>query len=321
MRKLKFLILFVVLSGLFFSSCEKEEINLAIPENVYASSIYSLKIIISWDAVSDADGYNIYRATYDYYTDDMEDLVYTKIAFATETTYEDLDVISGTSYYYKIEAYKDGSTGDMSEPILGYTTTITVEEAFDALADYTDGTRYDASSASEVPSIIIEIINNHAVSNTDLVFLIDNTGSMYDDIYEVQQAISNILLELPSGTRVGAAVYNDLNEDPTGWYDWTDLTTNYSMTSTFINNIEVYGGGDYPESVYDGIYLTAENMTWASSSKRIMIVIGDAPPLEGSLTSYTLAEVVEKCKSVGLTVNLYPILISSYKKSDQAYQQ
>lgn len=322
MKKTKLLIVFLALSGLFFSSCEKEEINLSIPENVYASSIHSLKIIISWDAVSDAGGYNIYRADYDYYTYDPEDLVYSKIGSTTGTTYEDLDVISGTSYYYKIEAYKGDSKGNMSEPILGYTTTLSAEEAFDALADYTDGTRYDASSASEVPSIIIEIINNHAVSNTDLIFLIDNTGSMYDDIYEVQEAISSIMSELPSGTRVGAAVYNDLNEDPTGWYDWTDLTTNYSVTSTFINNISVYGGGDYPESVYDGIYLTADNMSWASSSKRIMIVIGDAPPLEGSLTNYTLAEVVEKCKSIGLTVNLYPILISSgYKKSEQDYQQ
>lgn len=314
MRKNKFLLLFSLIA-LAFSSCVKEDITLSIVNNVYTSDEYSLKIVISWDAVSDADGYNIYRADYDYYSYDPTSLYYTLIGTSSTNYFEDLDVLSGTTYYYQIEAYKGSTVGERSYPIMGYTTVITAAEAFDALADFTNGDRYDASSAYEVPTMINQIIANHAVANTDLVFLIDNTASMSDDIYEVQQAIANIMSTLPTGTRVGAAVYNDLNEDPYYWYDYTNLTTDYSITSSFINSISVYGGGDTPESVYDGIYNTVRDMSWASSSKRIMIVIGDAPPLEGSLTNYTLNEVIEECTSMGVTVNLYPILITSYYKN------
>ncbi|MBU8891988.1 MAG: VWA domain-containing protein [Bacteroidales bacterium] len=319
MRTTKILFLFISLFALVFTSCEKD-VNLSIVENVYTSDDYSLKVIISWDAVSDADGYNIYRADYDYSVYEPTELIYTKIGITSATSYEDWDVLSGTTYYYRVEAYSGSSTGALSDPILGITTTLTAAEAFDVLAEYTDGITYNAYSAAEVPTMINQIISNHAVPNTDLVFLIDNTASMVDDIYQVQQAISNIMAALPSGTRVGAAVYNDLNEDPYGWYDWEDLTTIYSIPSEFINTISVYGGGDWPESVYDGIVNTVSDMSWTSGSKRIMIVIGDAPPLEGDLTNYTLNDVIEECTSLGVTINLYPILIAGYKKSSQDFQ-
>ncbi len=319
MKKTKFLFLAISLVALFMVSCDKD-VDLSTVENVYTSDDYALKIEISWDAVSDAEGYNIYRADYDDYYDDITDLTYTLIGSTSSTFYEDFDVVSSSYYYYQVEAYSGDSRGSRSEPIMGTTIYLTTSEAFDALADYTDGLTYNALYASEVPTMINEIIANHAVPNTDLVFLIDNTGSMGDDIYQVQQAIASIMASLPSGTRVGAAVYNDLNEDPTGWYDYTNLTSTYSVTSSFINGISVYGGGDYPESVYDGIVNAVGDMSWASSSKRIMIVIGDAPPLEGDLTNYNLGEVINECTSLGVTVNLYPILIGSYKKSGQENQ-
>lgn len=320
MKKTKFLFLAFSLVALFMVSCDKD-VNLAVVENVYTSDDYALKIELSWDAVSDAEGYNIYRADYDYYYDDITDLVYTKIGSTSSTFYEDFDVVSNSTYSYQVEAYSGDSEGDRSEPILGTTISLTAEEAFDVLADYTDGLVYNATYASEVPVMIAQIISDQAVANTDLVFLIDNTGSMYDDIDQVQLAIASIMSSLPSGTRVGAAFYNDLNEDPTGWYDYTPLDSSpYTATTGFINSLYAYGGGDYPESVYDGIVNAVSDMSWSSSSKRIMIVIGDAPPLEGDLTNYTLGEVIDECTSMGVTVNLYPILIGSYKKSGQENQ-
>jgi hypothetical protein len=108
------------------------------------------------------------------------------------------------------------------------------------------------------------------------------------------------------------AVYNDANEDPTGWYSWFDLTTDYTLAISYLNDINVYGGGDFPESVYDGIYLTVDNLSWSSSSKRMILVIGDAPPLDGDLTTYSLKQVIDKCESMSIDVNLYPVLISAF---------
>jgi hypothetical protein len=291
-------------------TCKKDKsTTLKVPENVEASDDFSLKIVLDWDDVEDADGYNIYRADYDGDTE-PDDSDYDKVGESEDSEYEDISVVSNSSYYYKIEAYSGKDKSKMSDPVEGVTIEISVEEAFDALADLTDGKRYDAADASEVPDIIIDVINDEAITGTDLVFLIDNTSSMYDDIDQVKAAVTNIISQLPSNTRLAVAVYNDKNEDPTGWYSYVDFSKDYTAATSFINNIDVYGGGDTPESVYDGIVNVINDLNWSSTSKRMMIVIGDAPPLEGDLTDYTLEEVIAKCTAASLTTNLYPILIA-----------
>jgi len=316
MKKLSFFVGLLAVALFFTLSCKKT-VQLTIPTSVTTSDTYALKIVITWGAVEDADGYFIYRTDADpSLSVNPANLSYHLIATVSSVSYEDLDVFSGSYYFYRIVAYRGDETTEMSTPIMGETTMLTADEAFTALADYTNGRRYDATSASQVPGIIMEVIMDNAHSGTDLVFLIDDTYSMWDDIAEVKAAVQDIIDILPSSTRLAAAVYNDANEDPTGWYNYTPFTTSYSTVRTFINDIYVYGGGDTPESVYDGIYQTVDYLNWSSSSKRMMLVIGDAPPLEGPLSTHTLNEVINKCKSMGLIVNLYPILIKGYKSAN-----
>jgi hypothetical protein len=312
MKKLLFLtkglILFAGISLVY--SCTKSSTKPTQPENVTASNKYALKVELNWDAVKGADSYDIYRAKIGT-AGVLEDLNYTLIGSSETNSYEDISVDSKSSYSYKIKAVRDDQSSDFSESVSGATTVLSADEAFTALAKYTKGKRYDARSASEVPVIINNVIDSHAVSSVDLVFLIDNTGSMSDDIDQVKKSLSGIIANLPSNTRLGMAIYNDKNVDPTNWYKNLNLTTDFTKANQFLNSISVDGGGDLPESVYDGIYRTVDELSWASKTKRMIIVIGDAPPLEGSLSDRTLKEVVDKCLSMSIDANLYPILISS----------
>ena len=185
---------------------------------------------------------------------------------------------------------------------------LALQKALGNLAGLTGGERFDVSSADEVPSAIISIIELNAQEGADIIFLIDNTGSMDDDIAEVKSSLNNILSILPDNAKVGAATYND-NNSTSFWYDWTDLTFNLEIIQTFINGISVFGGGDIPESVYDAVYETVDKMTWRPDAQKLILVVGDAPPHEGSLSTHSLDDVVDKCGSVGIQVNLYPILI------------
>lgn len=306
MRKL-LLLLFV---GLAVVSCKKDDeasLSLDMPTSVDASSNFALKVELAWGAVTNAEGYNIYRADESF--EDPEGLDYTLVGTSDTNSYDDLSVESSSAYYYRIEAFSGDTTSDLSAPVAATTITITADEAFDVLAEYTGGRRYDAMSATEVPDIIIDVITEQAVEGTDLVFLIDNTFSMSNDIDEVKAALTDIISNLPANNRLAMAVYNDANEDPDGWYDWFDLTEDYSQAQTFLDEISVYGGGDFPESVYDGLYNTVDFLSWGSDTKRMILVIGDAPPLEGSLTNHTLSEVVDICNDMDVVANLYPILI------------
>lgn len=307
MKKVLQIPLLLVVATLLTVSCKKEDPAPSAPQSVRASDNFALKIEVKWEVSTNTEGYYVYRADYNA---DTTLLNYALVATVKDsTTYIDLDVISESAYYYKIVAFRGDNESDKSDKALGRTIQITANEAYNLLAELTGGIRYDATRASEVPDIIIKIITENASTGTDLVFLIDNTGSMGDDIYEVKQALNNIISRLPSGTMLGAASYNDANEIPTTWYNWENLTSEYSKISTFINAISAFGGGDLAESVYDGLYQTLDKMSWSSTRKRMIIIIGDAPPLEGSLTTYSLKEVADKCKNLGVVANLYPILI------------
>jgi hypothetical protein len=308
LKAIAILLLFI---GIYSCEQSKDEPKPTTPENLAASDEYALKIVVSWDDAENAESFDVYRAVYDFFADPA-DLSFSLVGNTENTTYEDLSVESSASYYYKIKAVNGSGESEFSDAVVGYTITLTADEAFTALAEYTGGVRYDAGSASEVPDIINTVIDEQASSNTDLVFLIDNTASMSDDISEVKSSLTTIINNLPGGTKLAMAVYNDANEDPTGWYSWFDLTTDYTLAISYLNDITVYGGGDLPESVYDGIYLTVDNLSWSSSSKRMILVIGDAPPLDGDLTTYSLKQVIDKCESMSIDVNLYPVLISAF---------
>ncbi|UXX80533.1 VWA domain-containing protein [Reichenbachiella carrageenanivorans] len=325
----------IVLIALVLISCDEEGAEpepLGAPDDLEASDEFALRVELEWDKVDNAEEYIIYRATYEDFweylddeniedldefnddledekldMDDLEDAGFEKIDDTDDHEYIDTDVESSSIYYYFVTAENDDE-GPASEIVEGVTSTITTEEAFDFLAEETEGESYNASSASEVSSTIEVILDDHAKSGADLVFLIDNTGSMSDDIANIRDNIFDLLEALPSGVKVGVAEYGDLNVDPSEWFDYIDLTSDYDDIETYLNNLSTTGGGDIPESVYDGIWQAVDVMSWSSSTK-MMIVIGDAPPLEGYLTEKTLKDVIEKCTEEGVTTNLYPILV------------
>ncbi|MGD1891895.1 MAG: VWA domain-containing protein [Cyclobacteriaceae bacterium] len=293
---------------IILSSCIEDDgpSMLPAPANLRASDDYALTIELDWDEVAGAESYKIFRREYLSVDDSLAEVGQSEMAF-----FIDLDVESNTSYEYYVSAY-NGVTGTPSDTVIGTTRRVTTEEAFDVLAEFTGGESYESSSVYELSDVIQSVIGDQAQASADLVFLIDNTGSMSDDIYQIQINLNEIIDALPSGVRVGVAEYGDNNEEPFNWYESTPLTTNLDFVKEYINAIQVSRGGDLPESVYDGLNRTIDEMNWSSSVQKMIIVIGDAPPLEGIYSNHTLKEVVDKANEANeanIVTNLYPILV------------
>lgn len=191
-------------------------------------------------------------------------------------------------------------------------TTLTIDEIYEVLGDLTGGESTEVSGAGQVPDAIMDIISGNAKSNSDIVFLIDETGSMSDDIAAVKAALNDIIDEIPSNARMGAATYTD-NNYHNDWYLWNDLSTDHTDAAAFIQGITIgfTSGGDEPESVYDAIYETANKMSWNNNSdSHFIIVIGDAnPQIDEDKTDHSLQDVIDICRSNNIDANLFPILI------------
>lgn len=160
-----------------------------------------------------------------------------------------------------------------------------------------------------IPNTLCRILID-AEEGSQIVFLVDKTSSMQDDIDQVKLNINEIINCLPDGVRLGAAAYGDNRSDGRDWYSSVDLNTDVEIARDFINAISVVGGGDIPESVYDGIYKVLDEMTWTECiAPNQIIVMGDAPPHTGGLTDYEVDDILAKADSICTNTVFHPVIV------------
>lgn len=176
-------------------------------------------------------------------------------------------------------------------------------------------TNNDASACNlildkqEIPEILCSVLTR-LKQGSEVVFLVDATSSMSDDIDEVKRNINEILNCIPGGVRLGAATYGDNQADPSNWYDAIDLTDDKELVRVFINAISVFGGGDYPESVFDAIWKTLDEFSWRDcDAPDMIIVMGDAEPKVGSGTNHSAEDVLAKAKSLCDNTLFVPVIV------------
>lgn len=131
----------------------------------------------------------------------------------------------------------------------------------------------------------------------DVVFVIDSTGSMADEIRTVKTHLTKIIKEVEGGQprpylRVGVVSYRDHKPEEYGYlYRKLDLTSDIERAVDFIWKIEARGGGDLPEAVVDGLDVAVNDMNWNDVvveqnqdiiayhyTKKLIFLIGDAAP-------------------------------------------
>ena len=115
----------------------------------------------------------------------------------------------------------------------------------------------------------------------DVVFLIDSTGSMADEIHRIKMNLESIAKQvsnLPANPdlRFGMVSYRDRGDEyVTRLYPFDGNVRRFSEA---IQNLEASGGGDYPESLNEAFHEAVNNMGWRENAIRLIFLIADAPP-------------------------------------------
>ena len=153
-----------------------------------------------------------------------------------------------------------------------------------------------------------------ASENIDLAFVIDTSGSMGDDIAAACASATEILNRLLAvGTqsfRVAIVTYRDFPSRTGDSLDYPsrlilDFSSSVSAIQTALNSLTINGGGDFPKSVWSGIF-RAYKLDWRAGVKKLIIQFGDAPPLDPELfTGYTAAQVIRQ------SMELDPVIVSA----------
>ena len=157
----------------------------------------------------------------------------------------------------------------------------------------------------------------------DLVFCIDTTGSMDDDIQQVKDQAAMIINTLAAQTsdfRIGLVGFRDFGSDPPDDPIFQDypFTSDVNAIIANINSLTADGGGDDPEAVYEALLRAMDNVTlgpWRNGVGKIIILMGDAPPHEqgeisedGSYTyQYTVSDVATVAQNLD-PAHIFPVL-------------
>jgi len=156
------------------------------------------------------------------------------------------------------------------------------------------------------------IVNSKESGGLDLCFVIDTTGSMGDDIGNAKENMSDILSALGSKTsnyRVALIDYRDFsNRSNCSQEDYPskiqfEFTEDNDSIREGINALTLGNGGDWNETVFSGL-MTSLSLDWREDAKKIIIVLGDAPPLDPEPnTNYTYEQVVAALYEADLNID------------------
>ena len=119
-----------------------------------------------------------------------------------------------------------------------------------------------------------------AACSTDLLFLIDTTGSMYSYINAAKEQVKSVVEDIKksflneSEVRVAVVSYKDHGDHPN--IEFLDFTSSTDQVFGFLGRLDASGGADAPEDVLGGLS-QAMNVSWKQQT-RCIIHIADAPP-------------------------------------------
>jgi len=144
----------------------------------------------------------------------------------------------------------------------------------------------------------------------DVVFIVDNTGSMSGYIDKVKSNVTNFINNLQSSRetyRFGLVEFGDNGDSEIKTYDFTDDAETFVSN---VNAISLTGGGDYPESGLEALE-TALSMVSDSDNSKYFIVVTDASyhnsgeSGDGDSTTFlTTSNVINDLTSANVTVNV-----------------
>jgi Mg-chelatase subunit ChlD len=178
-------------------------------------------------------------------------------------------------------------------------------KTFKEVADATKGETHYAKNPDEIMPLVRDILDPAGGRALDLVFVIDATESMMNDMEKIRELLEPLLAELlPSypSWRVALVLYKDYYEDFTV-KEACSFTQDLGKFRKALGSFRVQGGRDIPEAVYEALD-SALGLAWNPGTDRKIVLIGDAPPHPKPRGKITRELVEEEAKEKGVQLNV-----------------
>lgn len=177
-------------------------------------------------------------------------------------------------------------------------------------------------------SKLIEKMITHGIKDIDqmstveIAFVLDTTASMKNDIKEVKSNLINFLDVLKKlmdresiNIRIALVEYQDLNDIFLNKID-NNFTNNFKEVQAIIEKIAIgKGNNEIPEAALDALLVAKNELSWSKESKKITLLISDAPPHPLTRDNqYDKEYVIDQFRRAETTIAVYPIITNLQEK-------
>lgn len=156
----------------------------------------------------------------------------------------------------------------------------------------------------------------------DVLFLIDSTGSMDDEIDELKNNILSIsaqIAALPSqpDVRFGMVTYRDRGDSYVT--KATEFTRNVQDFQQALNGINAAGGGDDPEALQEALAHALHSVDWrGGETVQLMFLVADAPPHLDYAQDYPYSQSLVEAAQMGIKIQPIASRLCEAGRSDCA---
>ncbi len=178
--------------------------------------------------------------------------------------------------------------------------------------------RYCDGGKSLTKDLLDSFADLDGEKKVDVVFAIDTTGSMKDDleilknewIFKFTNQLENF-----DDFRIALLFYRDYNDSynykgmPVRYFAFTNKISEFKKC---LETVRIKGneGGDVPEAVYEALYSALEFYNWRDDAKKKIILLGDAEPHPAprgpkKITQETVAKIAAE-KNISLDCIIVP---------------
>lgn len=146
----------------------------------------------------------------------------------------------------------------------------------------------------------------------DILFLLDTTGSMDDELSRIQETIDTIAQRIDAFVprpelRFGVVAYRDRGDAyVTRSYDFTSDVETFRK---LLNGFTADGGGDTLEAVNEALHEAVQGVQWSDDAVRLIFLVADAGPHLDYDEDFHYATEIQEAVRRGIKV--YPIAASN----------
>lgn len=197
--------------------------------------------------------------------------------------------------------------------------SLTSKQAQDGLYVTAEGQRVQAKPYKEG---LIRIQTDEACGaqdEADVLFVIDATGSMGDELRYLCAEMKDVIRRSQGAVeglkiRTGALVYRDHGDDYLTRI--SRLTSDINETQQFLDRQHAGGGGDFEEAVPEALKAALNVADWNDEARaRIIFLVLDAPCHDDFATISMLHEQVRNAAAMG--VRIVPVVCSGLDKAGE----